>query len=450
MMKYYPGFAVLLLLISLAACTKPTLIGADFLEDEKTGLAISDQFSLEVFTEKTDSVLVHSNNLSSQLTVYLIGNLEDPIFGTSKAEIFTQPVIASVGSHLIGSTIDSVVLTLRYDTLGAYGPGNENVTLTVFEMQENPVFEQRYFSNHKFISNPVALGEATFRPSPKDSLEVKTPSDTSLLAPHIRIPLDVERFHELLLLDTSVWENADTFINAFNGLHIVMSAGNQTMLGFDLTDAVSGVTIYFDKGATLDQQYRLLFSSGSVKTTYFEHNYTGSTVGTALDPTAETEYFYIQGMSGVTSKVVINGIESIGNAGVNYATLDVYSTYPPGDIESAYPTVPFIITQEKTDSSTISTFDVAVALSVSNGNYTGTTYEKLYGGKAVKLEGTNPPVYKYTMTVTKQIQDIHKGLKTNVLYLNPISKANAPNRSVIFGTDNVMYAPKLTVYYTEL
>ena len=83
-MTIHSRFTILLAVFILYAfsCTKPALIGSDFLEDEKASLQFKDDFALTFYTEKTDSVIVHSDsNVSKQLTTYTCGNVQDPIFG---------------------------------------------------------------------------------------------------------------------------------------------------------------------------------------------------------------------------------------------------------------------------------------------------------------------------------------------------------------------------------
>ncbi len=200
-------FALAIFILYTFSCTKPVLIGSDFLDEEKANLIFQDNFSLTFFTEKMDSVIVHSDNVSRQLITYLCGDIQDPIFGRYTADVYVQPLLPAIGTALIGSTLDSVILQLRYDTLGTYGTITDPVTIEVYRMIENPVFSEEYYSNHQFQSSTELLGSLTFTPKPMDSVTVITPGDTSLVAPHIRIPLDVTKMSELLLQDTSVFEN---------------------------------------------------------------------------------------------------------------------------------------------------------------------------------------------------------------------------------------------------
>ncbi len=431
------------------SCTKPALIGSDFLEDQLAFFGFQDTFGLTLYTEVTDSVIVHSDNLTKQLFTYTVGEVQDPIFGNYSAEIFAQPLLPGIASFMIGSTLDSVVLQLRYDTLGFYGNRLEPVTLEVYRMTENPEFNKDYFSNGRFTSGDL-LGSLTFVPRPMDSVTINGPSDTFTLAPHVRIPLDLDKMGELLLQDSSVFENQDSFLNYFNGLHIKMADGSNSMLGFNLLNAITGLTYYYDKGSSTDLEFKFVITSGSVKTVYMEHDYTGSVVGTALSPDPETDFSYIQGLSGVATRMRVEGLEKIGNAIINQAQMEVFCTFPDGDNEALYPPPPYVITQEQTDTSLINSEDVAIALSLTGSSSTTDAFNRIFGGRLGARNPGPPVVYRYNMNVTNQVKDIYEGNKENIIYFNPFAKGNIPNRAVIFGPNHPTFAPRLRIAYTAL
>jgi hypothetical protein len=317
-------------------------------------------------------------------------------------------------------------------------------------MTENPDFKDDVYSNKRFQTSTVLLGSLTFQPRPKDSVTVITPTDTTLYAPMVRIPLDVAQMADLLLQDSVVFTNQDSFLNYFNGVYIKMSSGANTMLGFDVVNALSGITFYYDKDTILNKEFKFIFTSGSVKTVHMEHDYTGSLVEQALTPDPEGDYWFVQGLSGVTTGMKVQGLDALGNAIINQAELDVYSTFPPGDNGAFYPPCPYIITQEKTDSSIVNSRDVIVALNLTSGNYTSDLFGTIFGGQLGVPDPGPPVVYKYTMKVTAQIKDIFAGTKENIIYFNPFNKGEVPNRSVIFGPNDPLYAPRLRIYYTEI
>lgn len=442
-------FMLSVVILMAAACTKPVLIGSDFLDDEKAGLSYEDDFDLSFFTKKTDSVLVHAgNNVSLQLITYLLGQVDDPVFGKYSAEIFTQPVIAQQATALQGAILDSIVLSLKYDTLGTYGE-LAPVTIEVYRMTENPKFNTKYYSNERFATEMDVLGSVTFTPAPKDSTLV----DTVKTTPHIRIPLSRIKLGDIVLQDSSVYTNQDSFLHYLNGLNIRMTGATNTMIGIDLLHEVSGVTFYYHTDLLpATRRFQTVFSAGSVKTLHIQHDYSQRpAIQAALAGEPEIDFWYAQGLSGLTTSMEIKDLDKIGNAIINLAELEVYGTFPDGDIKSFYPPIEYLVTQVSNDSTIYqNSVDVAVALARTSGDQTSSGYQTIFGGKVTKVTDGPPYVYKYTMKVTSQVKDIFLGNKENIIYFNPFDKANVPNRSVFFGPGHPEYAPKLKVYYTVL
>lgn len=433
-----------------ASCTKPILIGSDFLENEKALLQFRDDFQLSFFTEKTDSVIVHSESVVNQLFIYLLGNVNDPIFGNYSSEIYAQPLLAGPASVLSNSTIDSVVLQLKYDTLGTYGDISSPVTIEVRRMTENPPFREKYYSDEQFEKSPELLGSAFFVPNPRDSVDVLTATGTITVAPHVRIPLSTSVMSELLTQPTSVLTNLDSFLNYFNGLHISMSGSDQTMLGFNLLNQVSGVTYYYHKDSSATKEFKFIFTTASVKTAYYQHDYSGSFVEPSLSAEPEIDYWFVQGMAGLTTGMKIEDLNTIGPAIINQAEIEVYCSFPAGDVPEFFPPIKYLVTQEKTDSSFVNSLDVNLALSRSTFNVASSAFKLLYGGSLELVSAGPPAVYRYNMKVTSQVRDIFLGEKENVIYFNPFEKANFPNRSVMYGPSHPTYAPRLRIYYTAL
>ena len=445
-------FFLCLLLGLTWSCTQAVTIGSDFLEDQKSDLLFADNFTLTFNTEKTDSVITYSGtNASYQLITYLLGNLQDPIFGHSFSEIYTQPQLPVQGTDLIGSALDSVVLQLRYDTLGLYGDLTSPVTIEVYQLTETPDYKGNYYSNVHFNYDPTPLGTLTFVPHPKDSILVVNGTDSIKSAAHIRIPLNKDWFTEHLLnQDTIVFTHQDSFQNYFHGLYIKMTGANNTMLGINLLNSLSGMVFYYDTPAEENKIFKLVFTSSRVNCTHMEHDYTGSPVGAALTPEPENNYGYVQGMTGVRSKMKVEGLDQLPNAVINQAVLEFYATFPDGDNEGFYPPCPFIVTQDQTDSTLNYDSDVRVALAVTSGNRFSSVYDLLFGGKLGPRNPGPPVVYKYEMKLTNRVKDIIKGNKENIIYFNPFSKSDFPGRAVLFGPNDPIYAPRLRVYYTVI
>ncbi len=443
-------FVLSLFILAVASCTKPVILGSDFLDQEKADLKFSDDFSLTFYTEKSDSVLVHDDTIARQLVTYVCGSLNDPFFGKTKAEIYAQPILPTVATELLGATLDSVVLDLRYDTMGNYGDINQPITIEVYRMMERPDWLKNYYSNQSFLTSPDLLGSLTFTPRPKDSVTVITPEDTIKVAPRISIPLNIGLLNDLTTQDTIVYENQDSFLTYFNGLYIKMSIADNTLLGFNLVDAISGMSVYYKKLDTTEQEFRMIFTGLSVKTVHLENDYAGTMVGASLSPEPESDYFYVQGLSGVATKMQVDGLSNLGNVIINEAELEFYCSFPDGDNPAFFPPCPYIVTSYSNATPPDYSLDVTVALVRSSGDYHSLTYTTLFGGDLNQVADGPPAIYKYNMKVTSQIKDIFKGKTENIIYFNPIDKGNIPSRSIIYGPGNSLYPPRLRVFYTAI
>jgi hypothetical protein len=169
-----------------------------------------------------------------------------------------------------------------------------------------------------------------------------------------------------------------------------------------------------------------------------------------VDP--EEDFSYVQGMSGVATWMRVEGLDKIGSAIINKAQIELYCTFPDGDMGELYPPCQYIITQEKTDTSLINSEDVAIALALTGSSSTTESFNRIFGGKVSTLETGPPAIFRYTMNVTNQIKDIIDplGNQENIIYINPFGKGNFPNRAVIFGPNHPTYAPRLSITYTAI
>jgi len=90
-MKQYaiwPTVCLILASILINACTDPTAIGADLLEEDRTRLEFFDTISIEAHVEVGPPLITHSR--FNAFDAYLLGSMRDPVFGKSTAELFFQ------------------------------------------------------------------------------------------------------------------------------------------------------------------------------------------------------------------------------------------------------------------------------------------------------------------------------------------------------------------------
>ncbi len=448
-MHYSKILVVVACVVFLANCTKPTLVGNDLLDNEKAELLFKDDFDLSFTTVKQDSILTYSADISEQLVNYLCGEIDDPIFGKYRSEIFTQMSLDFNTNplSLFGSTIDSIVMTLAFDTNGLYGNVGQPVDIEVLRMQDLMNLDDDIYSSRTFNvdeDNPVGeLNGIVLKPM--DSVKFTMDTIVTELAPHLRIPLSIDLFSPVLTaLDTPALLNQDTLnMDYFNGFNIRMTKANNSMYGFRLGSEISGITVYYTKDSTQSTQ-RFGFEFTIAKTATFEHDYSGSVIEPFIgDPEKGDSLFFIQGLSGVNTIMNIGSLDELGSALINHAQLEFYTATLSEDDLALYPKIEQLITMNLDDENGLEVSeDAFLALASSSLN-------TIFGGKVGEpIAGTD--ISRYKMIITGQVQEIFKGEKENAIYLSLFLKANLPNRSVIFGPDHAEYAPRLRVAYTRV
>ena len=183
-MSLRPVLAILLAIVVFTpACKDPELIGLEVLpEGEGYPVAWVDTFTVTVSTIAEDSII------TSGLTSYLIGEMNDPDFGISKSELFTQFRLPSTNvSFPNAPQIDSIVLNLAY--AGSYGTVNKLSgfqRLGVYRLEDDINDTITYYSNVTHNYNAEPLAQIGFRPDLISN--VVTNDDT--IPPSLRIRLD--------------------------------------------------------------------------------------------------------------------------------------------------------------------------------------------------------------------------------------------------------------------
>lgn len=218
------GCLPLFLLLLVCSCKKEsTNIGLDLIGDESLANAINVEYrDLSFRTVADDTFIV--NDLSSSI----LGIINDPVFGESKASLVVQPQLTETGINLVGNTIDSIQLELVFDirqTVDAgdriisyelnYGDIQSEITIDVYRLDED-LTDEDYSSN--YIPNTgVKVGEYTGRFN-LDSIKREIDGEVVTLSPRMTIDLDDVFGQEILDYEELVFSSNDEFIKVMNGL----------------------------------------------------------------------------------------------------------------------------------------------------------------------------------------------------------------------------------------
>jgi len=428
-------------------CTRPELIGADLLEDEASVIGFTDTISLYCSHTAETSVFTFKEETGRETARNMIGKLDDPFFGKSEAEMYSEVFLFSGSSMFLGSEIDSVILSLRYDTLGLYGDLTQPVRFEAFMIEEELFKESDIRSDFAPMVGMQNVGWLDFMPHPHDSLTIISRGDTARIPPAVRIPMTPEFIASMLAQDSSTFESADSFRLWMKGLSVKMTQGTNTMLGFDLRNVWSGITIYYHaQDDTTNSEVFFKFIdplSAGIHHSRFIHDYTGSVAETFLqNPELADSLLLVQGMSGLNVRIAIPGLRNLDNILINKAEIEFFAAELPEDSLGLYPRVGRLVTGARSEEGDVEySEDVNTVLRLFNSIVP-------FGGELTTVDSTGAMVKRYRMNITASLQDVYKGITEDEIYVLPFLKASVPNRVILYGPGHPTYPARIRLTYT--
>ena len=442
---FWSARLIAVLAIIASACTDPTTIGADLLEEDRALIRVVDTLSVNSTTVEADSVLTFAPNINNQLATYLFGDFQDPIFGRAKSSIYIQPRLARLLPNFEDSTLDSIILVLPYDTTGIYGDIDDEFGIEVFRLEEDMDRTRLYYSTQSFALQPEPIGELSFRPT-TDSISVYRYSGGSadrISFPHLRVPLDMELGRELLSYDSTITSSDSAFLTNFKGIYINPTVATPGMLAFDILSSQGGIFLYYREGGSTFRQFQVEFGQFTAKSLRYEHDYSGSLVSEFLGSSLNDQdsLAFLQGMAGVNATIEFPTITTLPkDIVVNKAELEIYVAELPGSPLEVYPPVDQVVVSAINDRGELFFIDdVALA---------GSELDALFGGLLRETAAGQPSLYQ--MNITTHFQEMATGEQSPILFLSAIRKADRASRTAIYGAGHPLYAPKLRITFSTL
>ncbi|MBP5535193.1 MAG: DUF4270 family protein [Bacteroidales bacterium] len=241
--------AALLAVVLLAGCTdKETSFGAE-LQDPSTRYSgtHSSATCSNALMLRDDTLLTVGYSLG------LLGRYEDPVLGTTQADIYTQVTFPYADNIRIDSqtSVDSVILTLAVSHFQP-GPGNSasayTLQITVTQLAEAPLTDSSYYDHSTLPLSSVKFfdGTTTFTPG-SDSV--------------IRLPLNAA-FAQLLEGHTYT---SESWLDAVKGIHISMD--NNAVATVNFAAAGTCITAYLSSDTNHSEA---TFNIGA-RATHFNH-----------------------------------------------------------------------------------------------------------------------------------------------------------------------------------
>lgn len=423
------------LVLSFSSCKEGSVVGLGALPaDDLLNIGFVDTASIISYTVQEDSLR------ASQTRISLFGSYNDPVFGESRASIYTQfrfPANVSLNPFGNDLAFDSLVVTLPYAAF--YYGTLQSQTLEVYRINEDLSTDSTYYSNKSFAVSTL-LATQTFTPQPTTAITI----GGTALAPHLRIKLD-PTFGQQLLTDASTsMTNSDDLLAAYKGLYIKatttgQASGEGAILYFDLLNFLARATMYYRDsvsfGAASDTlSYSFEINSSCARVTQVSHDYSAATaINTQLsDSTLGQNVIYLQDPAGLKTRIFfpfINNFINSGKVAINKAEL-VFKVEQTVNATN-YPSHENLALGEIDSLGRI--FFMKDYIEDPNR----------FGGDRVNQE--------YTFNIARYIQELLDGKKQYGLYLlGGDGNIITANRTAIGGPKNITYPMKLRLTYTKI
>ena len=299
------------------------IIGKDIIDSDLYGVSSisfpSENYNILSYSIKEDSISARGN-------YSLLGVLNDPYFGESRASFYMQVLLPSNNIEInpLDGTDFSLELSLPYHD--SYGDSLFNLETAVYELDENigqldTITE--VFSTQSFNINPYPLGSKIFN--------VNEISDSIIWGEETVSPRLIIDLSEGPLVNSII--NADltsneTFIESFKGLYINSNESDE-----------NGCIVYFNTGGpncflrlsytdvNLENQVIDFPVGGSSnRFNYFEHDYSNSSVNEFIETGEPLDsLIYLQSMGGICAEINLDFLENFSDSGyvVSNAVLNI-------------------------------------------------------------------------------------------------------------------------------
>jgi len=273
---------ILFVFICITSCKKDTeSVGAAFVSKRNTFNSLFDTtILLNTYSVKMDSII------SSKLTSYAFGAINDPYLGISKASIITQYGVP--GNEFTwgdATKVDSSFLQLRFRNaiqkdgtylLDYFGNKDAIHSVKVYLLTETISKDSSYYSTRKYTTDGIEMGSFTGKFNFTDSVTVNLGIEKLVIPPHVRIKMN-STFNTFLFngeADGSFLTDAK-FKEKYKGFVIVdetsIAPGEGAIVYVKLTSDVTALTAFYKDSLAAD--FPIVGGTRAVEASYnyYEH-----------------------------------------------------------------------------------------------------------------------------------------------------------------------------------
>ena len=427
-----------------SSCSESTPVGSGLLEDQDLEVVFEEDFDLIAKTVITEPTITFTS-LNNDIETHLVGQINDPIFGSSEASFYVQfRYFNSVLPDYTDATADSAVLMMEIDTTLFYGKSISELDFEVFRLRDNIIDLDTINSDAVFAVDPQPIGVLNgHRPSTRRNFVFYEPAlrDTLVVNNVVRIPLDLSFAQEIVDAPINDDTAADDLVAQFNGFYVRATTDESVIMGFNLsgTSNNSVFSLYYTPTDTTPTAFNYLV--GFDRPVRFNHDYTGTDISDLINQQATgNDLLYLQGMNGVDIEIDISDIQKVNdNILLNHAELELTVAVQALGDTSFYPPSPDLgIYKRDANGLLIPVDDLEIA------DRTGGREILFDGGLEEGIQLT------YSLNFSAHIKDVLDGDENNTIYLSVFNKGNDPSRSIVYGPQHDTFPMKLKLTYTKL
>lgn len=436
---------IVLSTLFLFACNQETTIGTDLINDQIIDVQVIDTLDIRASTIEGEPLIVFVNSTtntttSTNLGLMPIGQTQDDVFGSFQSTAFFNIILnPAISLEEDIANVDSVILTLPLDTLGAFGTPNVFHDYELFELTETMTSQDTFRTNDFFDFDPMPIGTMNGIPRTQDSLLVFEPSVDSmvLIRPHLRIPINENYWSRLISKTNSANGNNEEFVSDLFGFAFRSNTNVSSIVSINMSNSLAAFTevnVYYKNSGGEEQIYS--YPIGILRTLSYEHDLTGSATQEAIDDQSISDsLLYLQGFQGPDIEVDLSPIRNIDMGRVNLAQLEFSVAIENGVSLDEFPVFggigAFFVDELGVNTQIEDLVDTRV----------------FFGGE---LEEIASDTLRYTMNITNHVQNIINGeVQTDRMILVPFNKQSLGNRVVIFGTENSTSPMRLRIVQTN-
>jgi hypothetical protein len=310
--RYLPLF----LLLAVYSCKKESSnIGLDLIGDGSLANSSGVEYRNLTFRTVADDTF-SVNGLRSSL----LGIMNDPVFGASKASLVIQPQLTETGINLTGNVIDSTQLNLVFDLRQNVDEGNRivsyelnygdlesEVIIDVYKLEEDLSDTTNYLSNYNpTLGAKVGEYTGTFD---LDSAKREIDGEVVTLTPRMTIPLNNDFGQEILDFDESTLNSNKNFVKAMKGLVLIPRAvvsGDGAIIAVETFNTQSSLNLFY--ADSMELVIPLGLSSNRVN--FFETNHTPA-IEEQKTGTGHYAKTYVQSLGGTKIRIEASQLDSI-------------------------------------------------------------------------------------------------------------------------------------------